>query len=326
MRFSHFFIDRPIFAAAVSVVITLTGLISYLTLPVDQSRRSPLRPCRSTRCIPAPRPRRSRTRWPRRSSSRSTASTNMLYMSSSSTSEGRMTITVTFKNDTNVDIAQVDVQNRIQSVLPQLPQDRARPRDHGAQREHGHPADRAHVRGRLERGPQVHRQLRESPGSRAPAADAGRRRRGRERGARLRDARLDRSGPRGRARPHGRRDRRRAAQQQPSGRGRRDRLAAVQRQSRRAYQLNIRAQGRLDTPEEFADAIIKRDAQGRSHADRRRRARRARRAELRRQRLHEPGARGVALGSAGAEHERARDLGQHPQHDGGAQGAVPARA
>ena len=36
MRFSHFFIDRPIFAAAVSVVITLTGLISYLTLPVDQ--------------------------------------------------------------------------------------------------------------------------------------------------------------------------------------------------------------------------------------------------------------------------------------------------
>ena len=36
MRFSHFFIDRPIFAAAVSVVITLIGLISYLTLPVDQ--------------------------------------------------------------------------------------------------------------------------------------------------------------------------------------------------------------------------------------------------------------------------------------------------
>jgi len=36
MNISHFFIDRPIFAAAVSVVITLTGLLSYLTLPVDQ--------------------------------------------------------------------------------------------------------------------------------------------------------------------------------------------------------------------------------------------------------------------------------------------------
>ena len=48
--------------------------------------------------------------------------TDMLYMSSSSTGEGRMSITVTFKNGTNVDIAQVEVQNRIQSVLPQLPQ------------------------------------------------------------------------------------------------------------------------------------------------------------------------------------------------------------
>jgi multidrug efflux pump subunit AcrB len=36
MRLSHFFIDRPIFAAAVSVVITLAGLIALLTLPVDQ--------------------------------------------------------------------------------------------------------------------------------------------------------------------------------------------------------------------------------------------------------------------------------------------------
>jgi len=47
--------------------------------------------------------------------------TDMLYMSSSSTNEGRVSITVTFKNGTNIDIAQVDVQNRIQTVLPQLP-------------------------------------------------------------------------------------------------------------------------------------------------------------------------------------------------------------
>jgi hypothetical protein len=97
--------------------------------------------------------------------------TNMLYMSSSSTGEGRVTITVTFKNGTNVDIAQVDVQNRIQSVLPQLPK-RARSRHHGAQGQHRHSADRAHVRPR-QRGPQVHRQLRELAGARGRARTPG---------------------------------------------------------------------------------------------------------------------------------------------------------
>ena len=91
-----------------------------------------------------------------------------------------------------------------------------------------------------------------------------------------------------------------------------------------AYQLNIRAQGRLDTADEFADAIIKRDAQGRVT-----RIGDVARVELGAQNYAvnaymslEPA---VSLSvSAGAEHERARDLGQHPQHDGGAQGAVPA--
>jgi HAE1 family hydrophobic/amphiphilic exporter-1 len=62
MRLSHFFIDRPIFAAAVSVVITLTGLIAYLTLPVDQY------PQIAPPTVSVPRA------SPRRSSSRSMAS------------------------------------------------------------------------------------------------------------------------------------------------------------------------------------------------------------------------------------------------------------
>ena len=120
---SHFFIDRPIFAAAVSVVITLTGLLAFITLPVDQYPQiAP--PTVSVSAV-----------YPGATAEEIAASVaapleqqingiqNMLYMSSSSTGEGRMSISVTFKPGTDIDIAQVEVQNRMQTVLPQLPQE-----------------------------------------------------------------------------------------------------------------------------------------------------------------------------------------------------------
>ena len=115
----------------------------------------------------------------------------------------------------------------------------------------------------VERGPQVHRELREPAGARAPAAHAGRRRRERQRRARLRDARVDRSGA---ARP---RATSRCTRSSTALRNNNLQVAGGAigsppfNDNPAAYQLNIRAQGRLDTPEEFADAIIKRDAQGR---------------------------------------------------------------
>ncbi len=122
MRFSHFFIDRPIFAAAVSVVITLAGLIAYLTLPVDQYPNIAPPTVSVNASYPGATAEEIADTVAAPLEQQINGITGMLYMSSSSTGEGRMSITVTFKNGTNVDIAQVEVQNRIQSVLPQLPQ------------------------------------------------------------------------------------------------------------------------------------------------------------------------------------------------------------
>ena len=121
MRLSHFFIDRPIFAAAVSVVITLAGLIAYLTLPVDQYPQVAPPTVSVNASYPGATAEELADTVAAPLEQQINGITNMLYMSSQSSSEGRVTITVTFKTGTNVDLAQVEVQNRIQSVLPQLP-------------------------------------------------------------------------------------------------------------------------------------------------------------------------------------------------------------
>jgi len=123
MRLSHFFIDRPIFAAAVSVVITLTGLIAWLTLPVDQYPQIAPPTVSVSAVYPGATAEEIAESVAAPLEQQINGIQSMLYMSSSSTGEGRMSITVTFKPGTSVDIAQVEVQNRIQTVLPQLPQE-----------------------------------------------------------------------------------------------------------------------------------------------------------------------------------------------------------
>ena len=123
VRLSHFFIERPIFAAAVSVVITLVGVISYFTLPVDQYPNIAPPTVSVNAVYPGATAEEIAETVAAPLEQQINGISGMLYMSSSSTGEGRMTITVTFKTGINVDIAQVEVQNRIQSVLPQLPQE-----------------------------------------------------------------------------------------------------------------------------------------------------------------------------------------------------------
>jgi len=262
MRFSHFFIDRPIFAAAVSVVITLTGLISYLTLPVDQYPAIAPPTVSVNALYPGATAEEIADTVAAPLEQQINGITNMLYMSSSSTSEGRMTITVTFKNDTNVDIAQVDVQNRIQSVLPQLPQT---VRDLGITVRKGNTdillivhmyagdssVDRKYIANYASL--QVRERLLRTPGVGDVGVNA--------------------------ARDYAMRvwiDPDRAAARDLTV----DEIVAALRNNNlqvaggaigsppfndnpAAYQLNIRAQGRLETADEFADAIIKRDTQGR---------------------------------------------------------------
>src|SRR5262245_5512050 len=123
MRISHFFIDRPIFASVVSIIFVILGVVSFTRLPVAQYPTI------------AP-PTINVSGQYTGASADVVASTvvapieeqingveNMLYLSSNSTADGRFTISVTFDLGTNLDIAQVQVQNRVAIAQPRLPQD-----------------------------------------------------------------------------------------------------------------------------------------------------------------------------------------------------------
>ncbi|HEX9752636.1 MAG TPA: multidrug efflux RND transporter permease subunit [Methyloceanibacter sp.] len=123
MNLSHFFIDRPIFAAVISILITLIGGVAYLSLPVSQYPEIAPPSISVTASYPG-------------ASAEIVAKTvatpleqevngvdNMLYMTSQSTSDGSMSLAVTFKLGTNLDTAQVLVQNRVSTALPRLPEE-----------------------------------------------------------------------------------------------------------------------------------------------------------------------------------------------------------
>src|SRR5262245_20838149 len=121
MKLPHFFIDRPIFASVVAIVITLVGGIAYFSLPVAQFPEI------------APPTIVVSTSYPGASAQivSETVATpleqeingveKMLYMVSQATGDGRLSLTITFELGTNLDIAQVLVQNRIAIAEPRLP-------------------------------------------------------------------------------------------------------------------------------------------------------------------------------------------------------------
>ena len=125
-RFTHFFIDRPIFASVLSIVIVIVGGLALIGLPIAQYPEI------------APPTVVVSTTYPGANAQvvAETVATpieqevngveDMLYMSSQSTNSGYMALTITFRPGTNLDKAQVLVQNRVALAEPRLPQEVSR--------------------------------------------------------------------------------------------------------------------------------------------------------------------------------------------------------
>ncbi|HJR35669.1 MAG TPA: efflux RND transporter permease subunit, partial [Gemmatimonadales bacterium] len=123
MRFSRFFIDRPIFAAVLSIVIFLAGGIAMFALPISEYPEV-VPPSIVVRAVyPGANPRVLSAAVATPLEEQINGVENMLYLSSQSTSDGVLTLTVTFRIGTDVDLAQIQVQNRVSQALPRLPEE-----------------------------------------------------------------------------------------------------------------------------------------------------------------------------------------------------------
>ena len=121
MSFAHFFIDRPIFASVLSIVVVLVGTISYFLLPVAQYPEIAPPTVVVNASYPGATPETVAATVATPLEQEINGVENMLYMRSQSTADGAMQLTITFALGTDIDEAQVLVQNRVSTALPRLP-------------------------------------------------------------------------------------------------------------------------------------------------------------------------------------------------------------
>jgi len=120
---SKFFIDRPVFAWVIAIVIMMAGALAILRLPVEQYPKIAPPTVSITASYPGASAKTLEDTVTQVIEQKMTGLDHFRYMSSNSDSSGNVTITLTFEPEANPDIAQVQVQNKLQLATPLLPQE-----------------------------------------------------------------------------------------------------------------------------------------------------------------------------------------------------------
>src|SRR6188474_970231 len=123
MKFSSYFIDRPVFASVLSAFILVTGAISLFKLPISEYPEVVPPTVVVRAAFPGANPKVIAETVAAPLEQQMNGVEGMLYMFSQATSDGALTLTITFALGTDLDNAQVQVQNRVAQTLPRLPQD-----------------------------------------------------------------------------------------------------------------------------------------------------------------------------------------------------------
>jgi hydrophobe/amphiphile efflux-1 (HAE1) family protein len=123
MKLSDFFIDRPIFAGVISAFITIAGLLALFKLPISEYPEVVPPQVVVHASYPGANPKVIADTVAAPLEQAIVGVEDMLYMSSTSTMDGSLTLTVTFRIGADIDRAQVQVQNRVSQALPRLPEE-----------------------------------------------------------------------------------------------------------------------------------------------------------------------------------------------------------
>jgi hydrophobe/amphiphile efflux-1 (HAE1) family protein len=121
MNFSQFFISRPKFASVLAIIVLIIGSLAYQTLPVEQYPQVAPPTIQVTASYPGANAEIAAQTVATPLEQQINGVENMLYISSQSTADGNVSITVTFELGTDLDTAQVQVQNRVAIAEPRLP-------------------------------------------------------------------------------------------------------------------------------------------------------------------------------------------------------------